>query len=68
MKSILRKILFILKISLGSPLLLGFYVSSEQQIITADVKCWEKNFDWQTRHILTQLVLLLQEAHRANAS
>ena len=62
MKSILRQILFIFRVSLGLPLLFGFYLTSERRIITTDIERWENAFGWQKRNLFIQLILLLQEA------
>ena len=62
MKNLLKTLLFNLKILLISPLLIPFYLTSEQDIISADVSRWEELLDWGKRAPLVQLLTLLWEA------
>lgn len=62
MKNLLKTLLFNLKILLISPLLISFYLTSEQDIILADVSRWEELLGWEKRAPLVQLLTLLWEA------
>jgi len=62
MKNLLKTLLFNLKILLISPLLIPFYLTSEQEIISADVSRWEELLGWEKRAPLVQLLTLLWEA------
>lgn len=62
MKKTLRELLFIIKIIVHSPLLLLFYLTNQQDLITADVKRWVECLSWQNRPISVQLLALLADA------
>ncbi len=62
MKGFLKKILFSLKCCFIAPLLISFAVTSNKEIIIADVKHWVEALNWEKRAILMQLLALLQEA------
>ncbi len=62
MKGFLRKILFYLGIFWVSPVLLPFWLTTEKEIILADVFRWQEIFNWDKRSPLIQLLALLREA------
>lgn len=62
MKQNFRKILFTLGILWVSPLLVPFLLTTEQAIILADVRRWQKELAWQSRPEWVQLLALLKEA------
>ncbi|MGK7939562.1 MAG: serine O-acetyltransferase [Crocosphaera sp.] len=62
MKSFLRKIVFYLGIILTSPLLIPFLLTSEKEIIIADIDRWQACLSWENRCLQIQLIALLKEA------
>ncbi len=62
MKTFLRIILFYLGILVTSPLLIPFILTSEKDIIIADIDRWQNCLSWKDRNINIQLLTLLKEA------
>ena len=62
MKSFLAKVIFTLGIILVSPLLVPFFLTTEQKTIQADVERWTEALGWQKRPLWLQLLALLKEA------
>jgi serine O-acetyltransferase len=61
-KDFFRQLIFTIQFILFSPLLICFAVTSEQEIILADVEQWVKCLNWQKKTKLIQLIALLIEA------
>jgi serine O-acetyltransferase len=57
-----KKILFFFQLILVFPLLLPFILTTEKEIIKADVARWQETFGWQERPDYLQLLALLKEA------
>jgi len=58
---VLRSLLFIIRLLWVSPLLLPFYLTTEKEMIFADVKRWVEVLSQPDRNLLMQLLLLLQK-------
>ncbi len=58
----LKKVLFWVKIILTYPLLLAFLLTSEKEIIVADVRKWIEALGWEESNENIQLLRLLSEA------
>lgn len=62
MKNPIKRFLFIVKLTVVSPLLLAFWLTTERGNILIDTRRWVKIFKWQENSDLIQLLRLLQEA------
>ena len=62
MKAFLRQILFTAGIALVIPLLIPFLLTTEKEIILADVERWQEALTWKKRAKLIQLLALVKEA------
>lgn len=60
MKTIIQQILFALTIVWFSPLLLPFVLTTEQEVIQADVKRWVEVLGFSEQRFWLQLILLLK--------
>ncbi len=61
-KSLIRRCWIVIKLTVVSPLLLTFWLTTEKEIILADVNRWVKIFKWQEDANWVHLLRLLQEA------
>jgi serine O-acetyltransferase len=62
MKSFFRQVFFVLGIIWVSPLLIPFWLTTEKEIVLADVRRWQEALGWVKRRELIQLLALLKEA------
>lgn len=62
MKQGFRQVLFILEILWVSPLLISFWLTTEKNIILADVDKWVESLGWEKRDSSIQLLALLKKA------
>ena len=62
MKAFLRKILFFGGIVLIFPLLFPFYLTTEKDVIEADINRWQDCLSFEKRPLYLQLLTLLKEA------
>lgn len=61
-KELFRNLIFVCQFALFSPLLIPFILTSEQELIIADLDKWVEYLNWQKRNNLVQLIALLIEA------
>lgn len=62
MKSFIRQFFFTIKLIFVSPLLIPFLLTTEREIILADIRRWVKALNWKESRDRIQLLRLLKEA------
>jgi serine O-acetyltransferase len=60
MKTLIQQILFVITILWFSPLLLPFFLTTEKEVITADIQRWVEVLGFPERRLWMQLILLLK--------
>jgi serine O-acetyltransferase len=61
-KSFIRQFFFTIKLIFVSPLLIPFLLTTEREIILADIRRWVKALNWKESRDRIQLLRLLKEA------